>query len=122
MSTPSPVAVTIYGASDDLVEIQVVQDGRVIAQDEVYLQPDGTRIRLLDTDDNHLDILADFGASDGALDSTHSPGGWVLAVVTHGPLPDGWAVVFGARENDPETEDPALTVTCPAGTGFEVVQ
>jgi len=118
----NPVHVTIYGASDDLVEIEVVSDGKIVLQDEAYLTPGGSRIRLTDTDDNHLDVMADFGASSGALDSDDSPGGWVLAVVTHGPLPDGWEVVFGARENDPETEDPALTVRCPAGTGFEVVR
>lgn len=117
-STSSTMSVfTVYGASDDLVEVT----GDV--REEYDLNPVGTRLRITAPGGDCLDVMADFGCNDGtALDSEASPGGWVLAVITHGPLPDGWEVVFGARENDPETEDPALTVRAPAGSRIEQVR
>jgi hypothetical protein len=93
--------IRIYGASDDLVEV----DADV--RDEFNLGRDGTRLRLTAPDGQSLDVVAQFcPPGDARLD-------WTLAVEAHDSYPS-WPVRFTER---PDYEgDPAVEVDAPEGT------
>lgn len=109
---------TIYGSSDDLVEIE--QDGRAV--EEYDLRDGGTRVRITAPGGDSLDVLADFDARGGALDASTSPGGWVLAAVVDRPLRAPWVVTPGLRPDGRGEDDPALFITVPEGTRYEEVR
>lgn len=100
---PTIGSITIYGASDDLVEVE----GAV--RDEYDLGNGGsTRVRLTAPDGQSLDVVAEYGGG---------PAGtlleWTLAVAVVRSYPS-WPVRFHER---PDREgDPAVTIDAPAGT------
>lgn len=98
---------TIYGASDDLVELE----GAI--NDEYNLFPDGVLLRLTAPDGQSLDVSLDFDnrAIGGQLD-------WTIAVGAVNAYPD-WPIRFHER---PDYEgDPAVTIDVPEGTRVELV-
>lgn len=99
MTVTSPII--IYGASDDLVEVE----GAII--EEFQLAAGGTRLRLSAPDRQSLDVLVDFGGPVGArLD-------WTIGVYAVDAYPD-WPIRFGER---PHYEgDPSVTIEAPVGT------
>ncbi|ANA86252.1 hypothetical protein SEA_LOZINAK_95 [Gordonia phage Lozinak] len=100
--------ITIYGASDDLVEVE----GAV--RDEFNLGRDGTRLRLRAPDGLQLDVAADFcnPVVGGRLD-------WVIGVYAVNAYPS-WGIRFHER---PGCEgDPAVTIEVPEGTTVEEVK
>lgn len=101
-ATDATAPITIYGASDDLVEVA----GAVC--DEYDLGHDGTRLRLTAPDGASLDVIADFGNTTlgGRLE-------WNLGVAAVNAYPS-WPIRFHER---PDYEgDPAVTIDAPAGT------
>ncbi|QAU06600.1 hypothetical protein SEA_WILLIAMBOONE_97 [Gordonia phage WilliamBoone] len=100
--------ITIYGASDNLVEVE----GDV--SDEFSLGRDGTRLRLTAPDGQSLDVAADFcnPVVGGRLD-------WVIGVYAVNAYPS-WPIRFHER---PDYEgDPAVTIEAPEGTTVEEVK
>lgn len=94
--------ITIYGASDDLVEVE----GAV--REEYTLDMEGTRLRLTAPDGESLDVWAKFGAF-----GSHYTLDWVLTVEAATSYPS-WPIRFHER---PGYEgDPAVTIDAPAGT------
>ena len=93
---------TIYGASDDLVEVE----GAV--HKEYSLGRDGTRLRLTAPDGQSLDVVVDFSNKmvGGTLD-------WVIGVAAVNAYPS-WPIRFHERPDYPG--DPAVTIDAPAGT------
>ena len=103
MTDTAPI--TIYGASDDLVEVE----GAV--REEYTLGDDGTRLRLIAPDGDSLDVTADF---DGVIGSLN----WTLTVEAVDAYPP-WLIHFHER---PGYEgDPAVTIHAPVGTTVEAV-
>ncbi|MFF2621283.1 hypothetical protein [Oerskovia jenensis] len=105
MTDTAPI--TIYGASDDLVEVE----GAV--RDEFDLGRNGTRLRLTSPDRQSLDVVADYGAAPAGcrLD-------WTLAVTAVNAYPS-WPIRFHER---PDYEgDPAVTIDAPAGTTIKEI-
>jgi len=100
--------ITIYGASDDLVEVE----GAV--SDEFSLGPDGTRLRLTAPDGQSLDVAADFDNAvlGGDLD-------WTIVVSAVNSYPS-WPIHFHERPN--YEGDPAVTIQAPEGTTVEEVE
>lgn len=99
--------ITIYGASDDLVEVE----GDV--REEHTLGRFGTRLRLTAPDGERLDVAAVFDGQilNGTLD-------WVLTVAAVDSYPS-WPILFHER---PGYEgDPAVTIDTPPGTTVEDV-
>ena len=99
--------ITIYGASDDLVEVE----GAI--SEEYYLGPHGTRLRLTAPDGESLDIALDFGnlTIAGRLD-------WTISVAAVDCYPT-WPIRFHER---PGYEgDPAVTIDAPVGSKVHVV-
>ena len=97
----APIApITIYGASDDLVEVE----GAFC--DEYSLGHAGTRLRLTSPDGDTLDVTADFGNRPGLLD-------WAIAVEALNAYPS-WPLHFHERPG--REGDPAITIDAPVGT------
>ncbi|WP_156251000.1 hypothetical protein [Pseudactinotalea terrae] len=100
MTETAPIV--IYGASDDLVEVE----GAV--RKEFQLAADGTRVRLTAPDGQSLDVLVDYGG--GPVGSRLD---WTIGVYAVDAYPD-WPVRFGER---PHYEgDPSVTIDAPVGT------
>lgn len=95
--------ITIYGASDDLIEV----DGDV--KDEFYL-PGSDSADVILTAPDGATLIVNVGFCDRNVD------GWHVALESHGPHTPSWPVTFHPREHDPESEDPAVTIDAPAGT------
>lgn len=97
--------ITIYGASDDLVEIE----GAI--REEYQLGHDGTRLRLTAPEGESLDVALDF--------DNPTVGGrlvWTITVAAVDAYPE-WPIRFHER---PGYEgDPAVTITAPDGTTIE---
>lgn len=92
--------ITIYGASDDLVEVE----GSV--REEYGLDPEGTRLRVEAPGGESLDVYLDFGRGPGVLD-------WAIRVEAVNGYPS-WPIRFHER---PDYEgDPAVTIDAPTGT------
>lgn len=105
MSNTSPII--IYGASDDLVEVE----GAV--REEYQLGDEGTRLRLTAPDGDSLDVWAQFSAR-----GRHVTLDWTLAVEATTTYPS-WLIHFHER---PGYEgDPAVTIHAPVGTTVEDV-
>lgn len=100
------MAITIYGASDDLIEIE----GDV--NDEFYLPLRGTALVWLvspyDDGFSAMTVMVDYCVS--------NPNGWSVAVMANTGNPPDWKVTFHPREHDTETTDPAVTIDTPPGT------
>lgn len=101
--------ITIYGASDDLVEVEA-SDGSV---SEEYDLPWKESITLRLTHADHaVDVQVEYGAKE-----------WELSIkaVTDGarwPYP----ITIGARPEAHHEEDPALIFECPVETTVELLQ
>lgn len=94
--------ITIYGASDDLVEV----DGAV--REEYTLSDPYTRLRLTAPDGDSLDVVLWFDGTIGTLD-------WTISVEAVDSYPS-WPIRFHER---PGYEgDPAVTITAPQGTAL----
>lgn len=105
MNDRDTAPIVIYGASDDLVEVE----GAV--HDEYQLGDDGTRLRLTAPDGDSLDVTAFFDGVIGSLD-------WALTVEAVDAYPQ-WLIHFGER---PGYEgDPAVTIHAPVGTTVDEV-
>ena len=97
--------ITIYGASDDLVEVE----GAV--RDEYPLADPCSRLRLTAPDGASLDVVLWFGICIGALD-------WSIGVEAVDAYPS-WPIRFHER---PGYEgDPAVTIDAPEGTTVKAV-
>lgn len=97
--------ITIYGASDDLLEVEGAFDeefGAYGGATVVVEAPSGERlwVRALHDEDPSLRGVGE---------------GWVLSMLHADPTRGWqWPVRFGARPGRPE--DPALVIECPQGT------
>lgn len=101
MSTPT-IDVTIYGASDDLVEFKSTDRS---IHGEAYLSGIGdSTVRLIAPDGQTLTIVVGF--------CTFTDG-WGIRVDVDAATPE-WPVLPGRRPY--RDDDPAVTVTVPAGT------
>ena len=97
--------ITIYGASDDLVEVE----GAV--RDEYPLADPCSRLRLTGPDGGTLDVVLWLGICIGALD-------WSIGVEAVDAYPS-WPIRFHER---PGYEgDPAVTIDAPEGTTVKAV-
>ena len=93
---------TIYGASDDLLEIE---SDSFTDEFEVY---GPTEVLIEDPDGASLIVTAEFGAR-GKRRSD-----WTLGVLNSDEWPTGWTIQFGDR---PDREgDPAIILDVPEGT------
>jgi len=95
---------TIYGASDDLLEVES-DDGSIRDEFDVY---GPTEVLIEDPDGGSLVVKAEFGAWNkrGAE--------WTLAIRNTDEFPEGWTIQFGER---PDREgDPAIFLEVPSGT------
>jgi hypothetical protein len=104
MSTTAPI--TIYGASDDLLEVEG-------AVNDEFDASGPTRVRLTAPDGDSLDVVAEFSRpGDYALD-------WTITVETARAYP-AWPIRFHER---PGYEgDPGVTIDAPAGTTVELIE
>ena len=98
--------ITIYGASDDLVEVE----GAI--REEYTLGDPCTRLRLTAPDGDNLDVVLAFDAPIGCLD-------WTIRVEAINGYP-AWPIQFHERPN--YKGDPAVTLTVPAGTTVREVK
>ena len=97
--------ITIYGASDDLVEVE----GAI--REEYTLGDPCTRLRATAPDGDSLDIVLRFDGQVGSLD-------WSIGVEAVNAYPS-WPIRFHER---PGYEgDPAVTIDAPAGTTVQQV-
>lgn len=96
--------ILIYGANDDLVEI----DGDL--QEEFYLPGSSeTDVVLTAPDGTSMSVEAGF--------CTVNPDGWHVRVTSTRANMPSWPMRFVPRpDGDPEDADPALEVTAPDGT------
>lgn len=105
----SSAPITIYGASDDLVEVE----GAIREEYDAFAR--ATRLRLVAPDGASLDVVAEFDgdAPEGAtLD-------WTISVEAVSGYPS-WPIRFHER---PDREgDPAVTIDTPAGTTITEVR
>ncbi|WP_336633616.1 MULTISPECIES: hypothetical protein [unclassified Microbacterium] len=94
--------ITIYGASDDLLEVE----GAFSEEFQAYGE---TRLRVLAPDGDSLIVIGEFSARDGEAD-------WTLRVMNSATWP-AWPIRFGDR---PDREgDPAIIIDVPEGTIVE---
>lgn len=96
--------ITIYGASDDLVEI----DGEFTEEFDVY---GPWRGRVLAPNGDSLIITAEFGKPGGDAE-------WTLGVENSGTWP-AWPIRFGERPD--REDDPAIIMDVPSGTIVEAL-
>lgn len=99
------MAITIYGASDDLIEVE--GDVRM----EHPLDAAGTRLRLVAPDGDSLNVVLWFDGGTGTLD-------WVIGINVVDAYPS-WPIHFHERPG--YKGDPAVTIDTPAGTRVEVL-
>ena len=92
--------ITIYGASDDLVEVE----GAFRA--EYTLGDPCSRLRLTAPDGDSLDVVLWFDGVIGTLD-------WTISVEAVDSYPS-WPIRFHERPGYPGS--PAVTITAPEGT------
>ncbi|URP22289.1 hypothetical protein SEA_BIG4_256 [Microbacterium phage Big4] len=98
------VEITIYGASDDLVEIEY--DGE---NGEEFDCPGKWAGRVVGPDGEFLIVTAVFGSSKKRRDAD-----WTLGIENSGDWPKDWTIRFGDR---PDYEgDPAIIIEAPVGT------
>ncbi|MGI6878801.1 hypothetical protein [Microbacterium sp. gxy059] len=95
---------TIYGASDDLVEIE----GEFREEFSAY---NGWRGRVTAPDGDALIITAEYGKPRGEAE-------WTLGVENAGTWPS-WPIYFSERPD--RDDDPAIVIDVPAGTIVEEV-
>lgn len=98
---------TIYGASDDLVEVEV--NGTVTEEFDAY---QATRLRLIAPGgQGELDVVVEFNKENSELD-------WSIAVEALVDYP-AWPIFFTER---PGYEgDPAVSIQVPEGTQVRLV-
>lgn len=104
MSTSTTAPITIYGASDDLLEIR----GAVIEEFAAY---DPTRVRLVAPDGQQLDVLAEYSRPGSDLE-------WSLSVEALNACPS-WPITFHAHPT--YAGEAAVTIDAPVGTTVEVI-
>jgi hypothetical protein len=98
--------VTIYGASDDLVEVE----GNIDGDGEYGCYAEEWEGTLTSPEGESLIVRAEFGAKGSAAD-------WRISVENTQTYP-GWPMHFARR---PDREgDPALVIEVPAGTKLTV--
>ena len=96
---------TIYGASDDLVEVE----GEFREEFSAY---NGWRGRVVAPDGDALIVTAEYSKPGADAE-------WTLGVENSGTWPD-WEIHFGER---PDREgDPAIRILVPVGTVVEEVE
>lgn len=96
--------VLVYGASDDLVEI----DGDL--QEEFYL-PGGDETEVVLTAPDGTSMAVEVGFC------TANPDGWHLRVTSTAGSAPSWPMRWVPRPGgDPDEDDPALEVVAPDGT------
>ena len=101
---------TIYGASDDLIEIEA-SDGRA---DEYDCYDERGHISLTSPDGDRLDVFLSYGPS--VMRHADTSMEWTIAVAALHGYPS-WPVRFTER---PDREgDPAVIITAPEGTTFK---
>lgn len=102
--------VLIYGASDDLVEVE----GDIVGADEfdVYGPWEADLVHVNeDGDESSLRISAEYGSGPGNLE-------WNISVSAVNSYP-AWPVTFGER---PDREgDPSVTIEVPEGSFLRVL-
>ncbi|MFJ1510937.1 hypothetical protein [Cellulosimicrobium funkei] len=106
MTDTAPI--TIYGASDDLVEVE----GAI--REEFELGMEGTRLRLIAPDGESLDVWAQFCAR-----GQHVTLDWTISVEATTGYPS-WPIRFHGRED--YEGDPAVTIDAPVGTTVSEVR
>ena len=100
--------VTIYGASDDLLEVY----GDIAGADEYGAYGGPVMGTLTSPDGDSLIVRAEY-CKPGA------PGEWTLSIENTDTFPD-WPIKFGERPN--RDGDPALIIEVPEGTVFKFEQ
>ena len=100
--------VTIYGASDDLLEVE----GSIAGADEYGAYGGPVSGTLVAPNGDALIVRAEF-CKPGA------PGDWTLSIENTNTFPD-WPIRFGERPD--QGSDPALIIEVPDGTVFKFEQ
>lgn len=96
--------ITIYGASDDLLEVE----GAVVEEFDAYT---ATRVRLTAPDGGTLDVVGQYSRPGSVLE-------WTLAVEVVATYPS-WPVRFHERLDC--EGGPAVTIDAPVGTTVQLV-
>lgn len=94
--------VTIYGASDDLIEF----DGAIYGEADAAWGSDSTVI-LTAPDRSTLILSIGF--------CNENPDGWAITVKSWGAQTPSWPMRFAPRPDRPD-EDPAIIIDVPEGT------
>lgn len=95
--------ITIYGASDDLIEVEGAVRG------EAYLIGRESWVILTAPDGATLDIMVGF--------CSRNPEGWSIAFESHGRHTPPWPIRFVPRPGaDVFYDDPAVIIDAPDGT------
>ena len=94
--------ITIYGASDDLIEVEGAVSG------EAYLIGSESWVILTAPDGATLDIMVGFCA--------RNPDGWSIVVESHGSHTPPWPIRFVPRPDSGGNDDPAVIIDAPDGT------
>lgn len=95
--------VTIYGASDDLIEF----DGAIFGEAPAHLGADSLVI-LTAPDGATLNIRVGFGED--------NPDGWAVTVASHGEQSPSWPMRFEPAPGRNPEGDPAIVIDVPEGT------
>lgn len=99
----------IYGASDDLVEVENLDNPGVADEFETYDETATIRITAPDGSE-HLDVEVEFTTR-----------GWEIRLVSvTEAIQPSWPLQFLARPGF--LEDPAVIVTAPEGSSFDLVE
>lgn len=99
------MAITIYGASDDCIEL----DGDIV--DEHYTN-DGNVIRLTAPDGEYLEVRIEYGRHEWDISVDHRTG----------DLAPDWPVRFAYRDDGTDhNDDPAIVIDAPAGTTHHLI-
>ena len=97
--------ITIYGASDDCIELE----GAI--RDEHYVQ-DGNVIRLTSPDGEVMDVRIEYGRHEWDIRVDHRTG----------DLAPNWPVHLAHRDDGGDhADDPALIIGAPAGTTHQII-
>lgn len=107
--TTTTAPITIYGASDDLVEVEgAVRDEYDLGSE---YSPNTTRLRLESPDGATLDVVLAFCVDDGITGGPRLD--WTIALEARDAYPS-WPIHLHERPN--YEGDPAVTIDAPAGT------
>ena len=94
--------ITIYGASDDLIEVEGAVRG------EAYLLDRESLVILTAPDGATLAFMVGF--------CSRNPDGWSIAVESHGRRTPPWPIRFVPRPDSGGNDDPAVVIDAPGGT------